>query len=329
MARQSRKPRPDTQRADTVDAEVVEEHADADPKSGETPRQADPRTVRVRVASTSAPQPAKQISPEARLLRGAFRVAGLAVGTAVHTAQAAVGTTLDVGKQIAQVALDGESQADLAEFAGSRLRELARDTLGLGEPPVREVVSYVPVGTTDRDELSRSATTAALRRRGDELLALSADVSYSDEVHPAFSTILDQLAPDEARVLRFLAVNGPQPIVDVRTNRPLGIGSELVAANLTSVPVQAGVRHPDRARSYLINLERLGLIAIRSEPVLLSRYMVLEVQPVVTEAMRRAGRAPKIVRKSLQLTEFGDDFCRTCFTLDRRALLSGPTEPTD
>jgi hypothetical protein len=213
------------------------------------------------------------------------------------------------------VALDGESQADLAEFAGSRVRELVRDTLGLANEPVREVVSYVPVAHPGAEA---AHSTADLRRRGDELLALSADVYYTDDVHPAFGIILDQLAPDEARILRFLALNGPQPIVDVRTNRPLGIGSELVGADLTSVPVQAGVKHAANDRLYLTNLIRLGLVETLADPVLLSRYMVLEVQPVVTEALAKAGRSPKIVRKSLRLTEFGENFCVTCFSLERR-----------
>ncbi|NUS45773.1 MAG: DUF4393 domain-containing protein [Mycobacteriaceae bacterium] len=154
-----------------------------------------------------------------------------------------------------------------------------------------------------------------MRRRGDELLAISADVYYSDDVHPAFSAILDQLAPDEARMLRFLAERGEQPIVDVRTNRPLGIGSELVADDLTSVPAEAGVRHTNRGHTYLINLKRLGLVQVLPDPVLLSRYQVLEVQPIVADALDRAGRSPKILRKSLRLTEFGTEFCRTCFTL--------------
>jgi hypothetical protein len=304
----------ETVEAELVDAELLDaELLDEDVVAG-VPATTDARDVATRRAAL--PTKNTEISLEARLLRGAFRVAGLTVGAAVQTAQAAVGTGVEIGRQIVQVALDGESQSDLAEFAGSRVRELVRDTLGLGNEPVREVVSYVPVNQPGGE--SARATTAELRRRGDELLALSADVYYTDDLHPAFGIILDQLAPDEARILRFLALNGPQPIVDVRTNRPLGIGSELVGAGLTSVPVQAGVRHTEHGRLYLINLVRLGLVETLPDPVLLSRYMVLEVQPVVTDALAKAGRSPKIVRKSLRLTEFGENFCVTCFTLERR-----------
>ncbi|MEA3528767.1 Abi-alpha family protein [Nocardia implantans] len=265
----------------------------------------------------------RQISNEARLIRGVFRAAGVAAGTVVRGSQWAVGTTYEVTKEITQAALDGESSAEIAERTGNALRSIARSALGVTEGSVREIVSYVPTsnGPTSQQALAvgpylRSASTEELRRRGDALLARSADVYFTEDVHPAYDRILDELAPDEARILRFMALNGPQPSVDVRTNRPLGIGSELVQGDLTSVPEQAGVRYPDRARSYLINLNRLGLTLTSDDPVVLSRYMVLEVQPVVEAALKKAGRAPKIVRKSLRLTEFGEDFCRTCFTIN-------------
>ncbi|MEV6070210.1 DUF4393 domain-containing protein [Nocardia sp. NPDC052001] len=264
----------------------------------------------------------RQISNEARMIRGVFRAAGLAVGTAARGSQWAVGTGFDITKQLTQAALDGESSADIAERTGAALRSIARSALGVTEGSVREIVSYVPTPVNGPNQhaigagaLLRSATSEELRRRGDALLARSADVYFTEDVHPAYDRILDQLAPDEARILRFMALNGPQPTVDVRTNRPLGIGSELVQGDLTSVPEQAGVRYPDRARHYLINLNRLGLTTTSDDPVVLSRYMVLEVQPVVESALKKAGRVPKIVRKSLRLTEFGEDFCTTCFSI--------------
>ncbi|MGW4090768.1 Abi-alpha family protein [Nocardia sp. NPDC004750] len=289
----------------------------ADDRTGQDVVRPGPRAV-----ERSSDVEQRQISNEARLIRGVFRAAGVAAGTVVRGSQWAVGTTYEVTREITQAALDGESSAEIAERTGNALRSIARSALGVTEGSVREIVSYVPTsnGPTSQQAPAvgpylRSASTEELRRRGDALLARSADVYFTEDVHPAYDRILDELAPDEARILRFMALNGPQPSVDVRTNRPLGIGSELVQGDLTSVPEQAGVRYPDRSRSYLINLNRLGLTLTSDDPVVLSRYMVLEVQPVVEAALKKAGRAPKIVRKSLRLTEFGEDFCRTCFTI--------------
>lgn len=275
-----------------------------------------------RAVKRSADAEKRQISNEARMIRGVFRAAGLAAGTAVRGSQWAVGTGFEVTRQIAQAAIDGESSTEIAERTGAALQSVARSVLGVTEGSVREIVSYVPTNGHPvapphaAGALVNSPTLTDLRRRGDNLLARSADVYFTEAVHPAYDRILDQLSSDEARILRFMAINGPQPSVDVRTNRPLGIGAELVAGDLTSVPEQAGVRYADRSRLYLINLNRLGLLTTSDDPVVLSRYMVLEVQPIVETALKQAGRVPKIVRKSLRLTEFGEDFCKTCFTIN-------------
>ena len=53
-------------------------------------------------------------------------------------------------------------------------------------------------------------------------------VEEDEEAHPAYERILTSLAPDEARILRLIAVEGARAAVDVRTWRPLDEGSELV-----------------------------------------------------------------------------------------------------
>ena len=157
---------------------------------------------------------------------------------------------------------------------------------------------------------------SSLRERGAELLRQSADVRIADDTHPAYERILGDLAPDEARILRLLASEGPQPAVDVRTARPLNIGSKLVAAGLSMIAEQAGCRRRDRTHAYLNNLFRLGLIWFSRERLEdPRRYQVLEAQPDVVGAMREAGRGTT-VRRSIHLTPFGEDFCQLCLPLD-------------
>jgi hypothetical protein len=153
----------------------------------------------------------------------------------------------------------------------------------------------------------------SLRERGEELLRRSRDVWSEDQEHPAYGRIIDELAPDEARILLLLLRGGPQPSVDVRTGGPVGmVSSSLVAGGLTMIGPRAGVRHLDEVPAYLNNLFRLGLIWFSREqledPM---QYQVVEAQPDVLEAMHSV-RFPKIVRRSIHLTPFGVDFCRTC-----------------
>jgi hypothetical protein len=48
--------------------------------------------------------------------------------------------------------------------------------------------------------------------------------------------------------------DGPQPAVDVRAGKALGVGSELVAPGLTMIGAEAGCRYRDRVPRYLNNL---------------------------------------------------------------------------
>ena len=149
-----------------------------------------------------------------------------------------------------------------------------------------------------------------LRERGEELLRRSADVREDEDGHPAYSRILDELLPDEARILRLLCLEGPQPAVDVRAGAlPLNATTELIAPGLSMIAAEAGCRRPERVHAYLDNLSRLGLVWFSREPVPgQSAYQVLEAQPEVIEALKARGRG-RTVRRSIHLTPFGEDFC--------------------
>jgi hypothetical protein len=169
------------------------------------------------------------------------------------------------------------------------------------------------LGDEERTEPGRMEGPAALRRRGSELLDRSAELE-GDEIHPAVAAILDELAPDEARILRLLVDRGPQPLVDVQSVAPLG-GSRRVGRRLSLIGENAGVLHPERMQAYLDNLVRLGLARISREPVAdESAYQVLAAQPDVAEALEKAGggvRGKRVVRLSLRLTDLGELFCES------------------
>jgi hypothetical protein len=247
------------------------------------------------------------------LLRSAPSMVRFGVTTALHVAQWGAESSVQGALRVTKAAARGESPADVLEAALGELRESGRRLLGIPEieTSVRAVRERPDPGPppVPRD---RAATPESLRARGAELLRLSADVGFSEESHPAYARILGELAPDEARILRLLAKDGPQPAVDVRTGRLLGPGSELVAPGLTMIGAQAGCRHLEQVPAQLNNLYRLGLIWFSREPVADAlRYQVLEVQADVREA-RHSAKHARTVRRSILLTHFGADFCAMC-----------------
>ncbi len=242
-------------------------------------------------------------------LESAPGLARIAAGAWLRTAGWTAGSALRAGRRVANVAVGRESAVDLARDTQAEVIEIAQRVLGMSELEERlGGLLATPEPEEDPDE--------ALRRRGHALLERSSELAEQGEAHPAYARILTELSPDEARILRLLAEEGPQPAVDIRTWRPLDVGSSVVAPGLTMIGDHAGCRHRDRLPAYLSNLFRLGLIWFSRErlddPAL---YQVLEAQPHVLDAVRDAGRA-RVVRRSIHLTPFGGHFCGQVLPLD-------------
>lgn len=237
------------------------------------------------------------------VLRAAPGLARVAAAAWWRTGRWSVETYAKTSGRLVRAAATGD--AELLADVGHDLREQARKLLGLDEP------------VAERGPSEAEQTRASLRGLGGDLLARSTDVHYEEHAHPAFARILGEMAPDEARILRLLAIDGSQPAIDVRSSAPLGVMSEMVASGFTMIGAQAGCRYVDRVPAYLNNLYRLGLIWFAREPVEDHlRYQVLEAQPDVGEALRKAGRGRgRTVRRSIRLTPFGIDFCATCLPL--------------
>ena len=245
-------------------------------------------------------------------MRAAPVLARIALNAGWNGAAKTAGAYADVASRIVRAASEGEPPAQVLREATAELRAYARALLDLPD------LAGSGRGAAAFGEPGRGAeesSPAALRRRGAELLRRSADISFDDASHPAYMRILESLAPDEGRILRFLGQRGPQASVDVRAGLPLV--SELVAPGCNMIGAEAGCRHAEFVRAYLDNLHRLGLIRFSREPVKdPRRYQVLEAQPDVVEARGRGGRTARTVRRSILLTPFGEDFCAVCLPLE-------------
>lgn len=268
------------------------------------------------------------LAPAVEALPGLARVAASA---AWHTTSWSMRAYVKGGRRLAKAMTDSREAAALAAdatkmaavvsdlsrsvSAGTPIgRALLQAAESLGEivDPGNEAPSVVVaanIHVTDR----RRSTPERLRERGADLLERSRDVWSQEESHPAYDRILDELAPDEARILLLMLRGGPQPSVDVRTGGPIGlVSSQLLAPGLTMIGPRAGLRYVDRVPSYLNNLFRLGLVWFSAEPLRDPMdYQVLEAQPDVLAAMHSV-RFAKVVRRSIHLTPFGEDFCKTC-----------------
>lgn len=191
-----------------------------------------------------------------RAVPGLVRLATMA---GWRTAEWTVDATFQATSRVLRAAASGESTGELFERTGGELRGYLRGLLGILDREADAAPEAEGAPDPHRNGAA-NGTAAALRERGAELLRRSADLDYEEDAHPAYENILANLAPDDARILRLLSIEGPQPAVDVRTARPFGVGSELVSGGLNMIGENAGVRRLDSVPAYLNNLYRLGLV---------------------------------------------------------------------
>jgi hypothetical protein len=243
-------------------------------------------------------------------------LARVAAGVWWRTAKWGMGATMRTGTRLAKAAADPVLAVEVINELGSDLRTYARDLLGITELDAQVRQLMPPENGSRSSRNGAGPEDAGLRAKGALLLRAAAEVDPVEHAHPAYARILTELAPDEARILRLMAADGAQPAVDVRATNLVGVGTDLIAGGLNTIGAQAGCRHRERVPAYLNNLERLGLIWFSREPIEDPiAYQVLEAQPDVMEAIKRASRA-KTIQRSINLTPFGEDFCEVCLPLD-------------
>jgi Abortive infection alpha len=259
---------------------------------------------------TERDQDQHRLEPEndGSLIRAVPGLARIAAAAYWRSARWTAKASKDATERVVRAATTGQEPAELFRATGAEVRERTRRLLGIEQRPEERLAMDPEAAEAEREEARKS-----LRERGAELLRRSADVNFEEDSHPAYTRILEDLAPDEARILRLLHREGPQPSVDVRSGViPLQSTSELVASGINMIGPEAGCRHLDDVPAYLNNLFRLGLIWFSRERLPDPRgYQVLEAQPEVSEALAATGHT-RTVRRSIHLTPFGRDFCELC-----------------
>ncbi|MFB8281642.1 Abi-alpha family protein [Nocardia colli] len=272
------------------DAGDVEHTATEVAPSTEIARRSGSQVVRQDESASRVPYPIAGV----RAATGVARVAWTAV---TGMTAWSLGTAVGVTSTVVQRSIQGVPPREVLAEAESEVRDRLRRALGFPEAPNEPAAQSVPT----------------LREQGAALLRLSASTHGDDDNHPAFAGMLAELTPDEARILRFLHLDGPQPSIDIRTGRPRALGAERVGSMLTLVGEHAGLRFPNRIQQYLTNLRRLGLVEHAREPVgNPHRYQLLEAQGPVRDLLKRSGFGTKVIYRSVSLTGFGADFVRTC-----------------
>ncbi len=139
----------------------------------------------------------------------------------------------------------------------------------------------------------------------------------ADSSEDLFHRILDQLSPDEARILGALSDGHASPLIHVRPLSPAGILGDPTLENASLIGKMANVSLPQLTPQYVTHLLALGLVQVGSErSSLKDEYQILLADPGVLKACKRATRgpiAPRIERHTLRLSPLGRELWAACF----------------
>lgn len=220
------------------------------------------------------------------------------------------------------------------DFAANAVREaLERRRV----PAQRVVEPPIEVAGPVLNALRLPQQDPSLRGMFVNVLATAMDSESASLAHPAFAQIIQQLTPDEARIIAQFSRRHRHPLISIEARLGLGEGRLEVFTNMTLMPFSGECKYPGSGPAYVDNICRLGLAEIPAIGHLanIEAYDELLAHPSVTEAiayvansdgnrseaslivpprvcLQQYGYKPIVEKKFLDVTEFGKQFVRAC-----------------
>ncbi|WP_300260310.1 DUF4393 domain-containing protein [uncultured Cloacibacillus sp.] len=209
------------------------------------------------------------------------------------------------------------------EFNMAAMRKLLEEKLENVDPTLIESPApYIAVPALQY--ISYCMNNDELRDMYANLLAKSMTKVVKNGVHPGFIEIIKQLSPDEAKILKYLYMNGLRiPTIAVRYENADGSGIEPVK-NFSNVGELTGCEEPFDIDKYFDNLNRLGLTEFAGFLSHLSDskyYEPIRNHKQILEIMEKVKTSPyaiaKIVESYVSLTRYGISFCSICLSTSK------------
>ena len=186
--------------------------------------------------------------------------------------------------------------------------------------PEQIVTPEAYIGVPALQYISYCIDSDILRDMYANLLAKSMHEVARNGVHPSFTTIINQLSPDEAKILNGLNANCFFPVVTLRFINASDDARDIIR-NFSDIGEKANCELPEHQSvlKYFDNMERLGLIRYVDKAIIdWALYEPLIEHPKIKSAMNNKPSnlgndfRPQIVRGYYYVTQFGSDFIKVC-----------------
>lgn len=187
----------------------------------------------------------------------------------------------------------------LASLAEREVAAIVRSLREAAEPP--QGAAALPRASED-----------SLQEKMSHLLTRALGQSTKSSRTELFHKILDQLVPDEARILGALSDGSKTPMINVFALSATGMKGDALLEHAALVGKTANVALGALTPTYISHLLALGLLEIGPEDTSLKEdYQILQADPQVLKAMKRGSRGPlaaKTERYTITLSAFGRQF---------------------
>jgi hypothetical protein len=149
-----------------------------------------------------------------------------------------------------------------------------------------------------------------------DLLNRSLEQTSATSREELFGSLLEQLVPDEARILAALSDGSAATVINVLARQRTGGAGETLLAHASLVGRTANLTLPHLTPTYVTHLIALGLVTTGPEaPELKAEYEILSADDAVRAALTKGAQGPipgVIERRTLVLTPLGTELWTAC-----------------
>ncbi|KAA1415503.1 DUF4393 domain-containing protein [Nocardioides humilatus] len=158
-------------------------------------------------------------------------------------------------------------------------------------------------------ELETPKPSRSLDQKMQSLLDRALDQSTDGSQSELYHRIIDQLVPDEARIISALSDGSSSPLVTIRTRTPAGGAGKVLLANASLVGRTANLALPHMTATYVSHLLSLGLLERGPEDTAMKQdYEILMAETYILKAIKAASRGPlpaRIDKRTVRVTTLG------------------------
>ncbi len=145
-----------------------------------------------------------------------------------------------------------------------------------------------------------------------ELLAESVTQATDEARARLHVLLLEQLVPDEARILAALSDGTSYPLVHIASRGTITGAGPTLLENASTVGRSAGVALPEHVPTYVTHLRALGLAMTGAERGSLHDAYEMLLTEKVVQSVRETHQSTRVLRRTLSISPLGRELWQAC-----------------